>query len=122
MSIKITIPTVPVSVNLMYRTYRGRPILSKRGRQYKKDTKLYIEDCNIEPMTGNLSLTVEMYFKDKRKRDVDNHLKSLIDSLEGVLFENDTQIYEIIARKHIGCKANQTVIELSEFSVVDCVD
>jgi Holliday junction resolvase RusA-like endonuclease len=55
-----------------------------------------------------------MYFKDKRKRDVDNHLKSLLDSLEGIMFVDDSQIYEIIARKTIGCPENRTVISLAE--------
>jgi crossover junction endodeoxyribonuclease RusA len=113
---EIIIPSVPISVNLLYRTCRGRPRLSKRGRQYKIETRQYVESqfIGMHPLESKISLTVDMYFKDKRKRDVDNHLKSLLDSLEGIMFVDDSQIYEIIARKTIGCPENRTVISLAE--------
>ena len=45
-----------------------------------------------KPLEGNLSCKIEAYFKDKRRCDVGNLSKSLLDALQGILYENDKQI------------------------------
>ena len=47
-------------------------------------------------MTGRIKLNIDIYWAHKRKRDIDNAAKSLIDSLEGILFVNDSMIYELV--------------------------
>ena len=63
-------------------------------------------------MAGDREKSLEAGCDDYDTKPVD--LKSLLDSLEGVMFVNDSQIYEIIARKWIGCPENRTVISLAE--------
>lgn len=115
--LSITINNIPVSVNAFYRTYKNRVILSKRGRQYKKDMRDIIRDalrCNgmcldsFEKISCPIELDINIYFKDKRKRDIDNYLKSLLDSIEDTLIVNDTQIQSLSIRKHIGHGLDQT--------------
>ena len=118
-TIKITIPNVPISVNCMYRTYKGRVILSKRGREYKSETKKYIDQYinsmdNFEPIEGHVQLTIDIHFRDKRKRDLDNFGKSVIDSIKGRLCGDDDLIYELTVRKHMKSEDNKTVIEISK--------
>ena len=61
---------------------------------------------------GRIRLEVKFMFKDKRKRDIDNYLKVLIDSIKGVLFEDDDQIYELMVTKEIGCGCAHEGVEI----------
>ena len=57
-------------------------------------------------------LTLILYFKDKRKRDLDNYNKVLIDCLKNRLFEDDDQIYQLYMEKYIGCGFNKICINV----------
>ena len=118
-SIKITIPNVPMSVNCMYRTYKGRVILSRRGREYKSETKKYIDNYiesmdDFEPIEGRVKIELDICFRDKRKRDLDNYVKSVIDSIKNKLFGDDDLIFELNVRKHIQSEKNETIIEITK--------
>ena len=65
---------------------------------------------NYEKILGKIKLTLILYFKDKRKRDLDNYNKVLIDCLKNELFEDDDQIYQLYMEKHIGCGFNKICI------------
>jgi crossover junction endodeoxyribonuclease RusA len=47
-----------------------------------------------EPLTGRLSMTINAYPPDKRKRDIDNLAKASIDAIGStkLIFEDDSQI------------------------------
>ena len=47
-------------------------------------------DCEL--LTGELTISIELYFWDKRKRDWDNWHKLSMDSLTGIVWEDDSQI------------------------------
>jgi len=115
--IKLKFESLPPSINACYRTGRGRMYKSKRLVQYETDIKDYLENVKYEKLTGDIKLTVQFNCKSRRKRDLDNMLKPLIDSLEtNELFDNDNQIFEINCSKRIGCESDSTVIYLSELT------
>ena len=95
----IEIPIMACSVNKYYRTWRGKVLISKEGREFKKKVDLLLH--NYEKVYGKIKLTIILYFKDKRKRDLDNYNKVLIDCLKNKLFEDDDQIYQLYMEKHI---------------------
>jgi Holliday junction resolvase RusA-like endonuclease len=116
--LKITVPTTPISVNCMYRIYKNRLIVSKRGREYKKQMKQHVDEAlsniiDFEPIAGKVKIKIDLHFKDGRKRDLDNHIKSLIDCLKNVLFGDDDMIYEMIVTKQIRCAVDKTEIEIT---------
>lgn len=120
-SITIEIENTPISTNMMYRTFRNRMILSKRGRQYKKDMIKHIENELIkqnitESIKGNIKVDISIHFCDKRKRDIDNYAKSLIDCIKNILFEDDDQIIELNLKKQIGCGYEKTIISVTQLS------
>jgi crossover junction endodeoxyribonuclease RusA len=90
----------PPTVNTYWRNYRGRTVLSARGRNYKK--KVY-EDLSEErtllktPLTGRLRVVACLYPPDRRRRDVDNYSKGLLDAIgEAKIYEDDSQIDGLI--------------------------
>lgn len=51
---------------------------------------------------SRLRLRVHFTFNDRRRRDLDNCLKSLLDASNGRLFHDDCQIYHLEAAKGEG--------------------
>lgn len=57
---------------------------------------------DVKPLEGDVDLKIVVTMGDKRKRDLDNFLKILIDSLNGKAFVDDSQIVHIDMRKVMG--------------------
>ena len=54
----------------------------------------------IETLTGRIKLSVEVHFKDHRRRDLDNIVKGLQDVLtEAKIFIDDCQIDELFVKR-----------------------
>ena len=84
----------PPSMNTYWRNFRGRTVLSKAGRQFKEDVQNYIIENNI-PKFGDKKLKITMILRprDKRKVDIDNRIKAVLDSLEDAgVFDDDFQV------------------------------
>ena len=116
MMIQLVFNTTPPSLNSAYKKYRNRIVLSNRAKEFKQ----IIADTSWDPfdkLRGPVKLDVTFQFKGKRKRDLDNYLKVLIDSLKGIYFEDDDQVYEVVARKEIDCQQDRTEIRISHFIV-----
>lgn len=69
----------PPSVNTYYRHVGPRVLISRDGRKYRMMVVSRLG--GIEPLEGDLALTVHLYPPDRRRRDVDNTLKSFMDAL-----------------------------------------
>lgn len=93
--IEIILPWPP-SVNTYYRTFRGRMIISKAGREYRKKV---IEECQktaLMQFTGPIAVEIEAHRPDKRKRDIDNLGKASLDALTHAgLWVDDAQIVDL---------------------------
>lgn len=98
--ITITLQGEPPSNNHIYRSVcRGRfpsTYLTDDGRETKAGYQLSAKwQYRGLPLTGDLKLTAVVYFKTKRKRDLDNTMKLPQDALNGVLYADDSQIAEL---------------------------
>ena len=109
----------PPSLNQAYRSVPSgkyvKVLLSKKGREYKRLSKIKLIG---EPMlSGNLSLTIRCFPPSNRRYDCDNIPKLLLDSLTGIVWEDDSQIHDL---RIIKCAkdANNPRVELL-ISVID---
>jgi len=79
---------------------KGRPRLGLRGVYTRASTKEWEEtvgwQCRDQwkrkPLLGPLGIEFIFYRENRRKVDLDNLEKSMLDALEGILYENDSQI------------------------------
>lgn len=96
---KITLP-YPPSLNNLYSTNRqGRRFLTQRGKDFKQEVRIIAFSAGRRTkIDGDVKLTVDVY-RPIRTGDLDNTLKVLQDSLEGILYHNDRQVVEIHARR-----------------------
>ena len=90
----LTLP-YPPSVNRLWRRVGNRTLLSKAGRLYRSDVSMIcLSELGItQPLSGPLRVTIQIFPPDKRRRDLDNTAKSLLDALEHAgVFVNDGDI------------------------------
>lgn len=83
----------PASGKQFNRTaHRARLITSADGRAYLAHVKRVCAHI-FDPLTGRLQVSVTICYRDRRKIDLDNRLKALLDGLkEAKVFEDDSQI------------------------------
>ena len=109
--INLTIPDVPPSVNHYWIARGNRRFISKKGKEWKQLVKVISAKC--KHLEGKLEMTVDVYFTDKRRRDIDNCAKAVLDSLEGIAYKDDAQIHKLTMQKLNG-DTKKTVITIKE--------
>lgn len=90
----------PPSVNHIYsRTRRGGVMLNPKARAYRDEVIMQIGKGHTT-LKGPLSMQVDLYMPDKRKRDIDNPMKSLCDSLTHAgVYDDDSQIQRLLIQR-----------------------
>jgi len=102
MHISLVLPWPP-SVNHYWGQSGHRKFIGKKGVQFRKDVEEAVQLAGVYSLEGRLSVHVSLFPPDKRKRDIDNSMKSLLDACEHAgCYENDSQIDELhIIRKEV---------------------
>ena len=113
----IVIPFLAPSVNRCYRTFNGKIYKSKEYNDYLKHMAEFLDKrTDILKITGKVKIDVTFYKANNRQFDLDNRLKSLIDSIQDKLIDNDNCVYEICCRKYNGCKENKMLLIISPYA------
>ena len=121
--VSLTLP-YPISTNRYYRTFMPKgfkaPVttLSKEAKQYKADVRIVAQRAGVvAPIAGRVAVAYTLYPQrpqDYAKRmkadplrwddtvqclDLDNALKVMLDSLKGIVFEDDKFVHELHGRR-----------------------
>ncbi|TAK84323.1 MAG: RusA family crossover junction endodeoxyribonuclease [Betaproteobacteria bacterium] len=100
----------PVSANRYWRTFA---YLAKATRKPSavtvpsEEAKAYKEECGWRakaagvrsPLTGAIELRFRLVPASRVCMDLDNALKVSIDALKGIVFDDDSQVYKIVAER-----------------------
>lgn len=76
---------------------------------FKKQLKEYlIEKFSYDkkyPTDKNIIICINFFFKSRKKefavKDLDNHIKHIIDAMEGIIYKNDSQIVALLVIKEL---------------------
>jgi|TARA_Y100000296_G_C4965588_1_gene153225 Holliday junction resolvase RusA-like endonuclease len=104
----------PPSLNTYYRYVNGRVLISRKGRAYKEIVAHIMR--HMSPSDHPIELNIEMHPPDRRRRDVDNVLKCLVDSAEGHAYRNDSQIRKLTIEKFDPVEGGRIIMEIFEKS------
>ena len=98
----------PPTVNTYYRHVGAKVLISARGRAYRKAVERQLAGCAC--IDGDVMMRVDVYPPDCRRRDLDNLLKGLQDSLtHGGLLRDDCQIKRLVVEMQEPCRPHGKV-------------
>ena len=107
----------PPTINSYYKmTQAGQRYLDKSVRAFRETVAESInEQCPGLCLDCGLFMEVYLFMPDRRKRDVDNYMKGLLDALtEAGLWEDDSQVHQLHIYRGEVIKGGLVRIELSE--------
>ena len=105
---EITLDRLPPSVNHAYIIVANRGRVRRFKSKEASDYFQYIkEECNkqlgiVELLECPIKFNADVTFGDRRKRDLDNTQKVLLDAFSGVIWKDDSQVIEIHMTKTVG--------------------
>ncbi len=106
-----TVPGQPVP--------KGRPRKGKHGfytpqrtRDAERTIGSYALSATPSPLTEPLRVELAFYVKDKRRSDVDNFAKCVLDSCNGIVWRDDSQIVFLAVEKHVDAEDPRTEIRV----------
>lgn len=102
MHIQLELP-YPPSVNHYWGQAGNHRFIGKKGKEFRAQVMDAVNEAGFSALEGRLAVHIALFPPDRRKRDVDNVLKSLLDACEHAgCYENDSQIDELhITRREL---------------------
>jgi crossover junction endodeoxyribonuclease RusA len=119
----------PPTANTYYRTVRMgklcRVILSNRGRKYKEEVAREVSTIQNDNATrweclpflpsDRLRVDIKLYAPTRRKYDIDNRIKALLDALAfAVVFPDDEAVDEITVTRQEIIKGGKVIVRLEK--------
>jgi len=103
----------PPSVNHYWRRVGARTLISRGGRAFRQSVCSILADYGVEPLAGPLEIDIRVYPPDRRRRDVDNVQKALLDAMEhGGAYEDDSQIVRLSIEKGEPVDGGKTIVQI----------
>ena len=118
---KISLKKMPPSINHAYffkrmgkRTIKIKTNVAKQYFEYVK-SEVRRQVKNVKVITGSVKVKIDIGMGDKRRRDIDNIQKILLDSLTGIFWLDDSQIVDLHTKKYMyKPKHFKIIIEISD--------
>ncbi len=123
-TIHFSIPTNPISVNsYLKNTQYGRRYMPPKTKEYVEQAQisakkhLLLNKSSLEqaqlPTSKPLTMSLTYYFSDKRRRDIDNYSKCILDALQTIIYNDDNQIQHLTLSKYIDRENPRTEITIT---------
>jgi len=107
---------LPPSVNSYWLHNGNRTYLAKSAVQFRAEVALYLKYNDI-PYLGDdrLWATITFCFANKRKQDIDNRIKPLLDALqEANLFADDSQLDQLLIKRGEITKGGKCIVYIGK--------
>jgi crossover junction endodeoxyribonuclease RusA len=105
----------PPSVNHYWRRVGARTLISRAGRAFRTDVCSLLAARRVRPLSGPLKVDIDVYPPDRRRRDVDNLPKAILDALQhGGAYHDDSQIICLSITKHEVVPDGKTLVTIQQ--------
>ncbi|MBV7502082.1 RusA family crossover junction endodeoxyribonuclease [Achromobacter sp. ACM05] len=111
----------PPSLNTYWRhptkgKLAGRHLISEKGREYRQAVIDEASRYQLAKLAGRLSVHIDAFPPDNRRRDLDNMMKGLLDGLvHAQVIEDDSQIDKLSIERGVVCKGGRVRVFVSEY-------
>lgn len=107
----------PPSANRIWRNINGRTIKSKDYRTWRSNAIAHIVDqtfTKTEPLGKDdpLDLTIMLWPPDRRRRDIDNPVKPIMDALECII-DDDCRVIDLQVSRFQPVKEGRCLVVMS---------
>jgi len=106
------LPFLPQSVNKLYLRSRTGIYINPKAIDFKDKVHQLLNTLIFNKSSNKIKLIITFQVK-KKNIDIDNMVKLLQDSMNKIVFDDDSQVYEIHARKIIS-KEIKTIVNVFE--------
>ena len=98
---EITLPWPPSINHYWKRSKNGMMHISAEGIAFREAVHWQVlKQCPLKSLEGDLSVDIEAFMPDRRRRDLDNILKALLDAITHAgVWLDDSQIVDLRIRK-----------------------
>lgn len=112
----------PPSVNHYWRRVGHRTLISREGRTFRRNVCALLGGSGRPPRNGRIALCMDAFPPDRRRRDLDNLQKPLLDALEHAgIYEDDSQIDLLVTRRMMICPSGQIVVHIGTLPLRRCI-
>lgn len=118
----ITLPWPP-SINHYWRHFRGRTVISREGRTFRTNVCALLAGGGPRkpPAGGRIALAMDAFPPDRRRRDLDNLQKPVLDALEHAgVYEDDSQVDVLLTQRRDVVPGGRLAVRLAELPLCRC--
>lgn len=116
-TMRIEMNEVPPSVNHIWKHRicgnRAMTYLTKEGKEFKDRISALVPKDH-KPFRGDVSVYLLLVFPDKRRRDIDNYCKGILDGMNHKVYLDDSQIKELYVRKEYDKNKPKIIVYVDE--------
>lgn len=126
--VKLALP-YPPSINHYWRNFRGRMVISQEGRAFRRNVCALLAPApgssgngpRQPPSGGRIALTMDAFPPDRRRRDLDNLQKAVLDALQhGGVYRDDSQIDLLVTRRCDTVPEGLMLVQITELPSLCC--
>ncbi len=111
----------PPSINHYWRRVGPRTLISREGRTFRRNVCALLGGSGRPPCSGRIALAMDAFPPDRRRRDLDNIQKPVLDALEHAgIYEDDSQIDLLLTRRGEPVKGGRLDVRVDELPLRRC--
>ena len=65
------------------------------------EAKAAAQMADWDMLTGDVAARLIFYLPDRRRRDIDNLSKAVLDAMNGIIYKDDTQVQKLVVDKKV---------------------
>jgi crossover junction endodeoxyribonuclease RusA len=118
----LTLP-YPPSVNHYWRRVGPQTLISREGRTFRRNVCALLGGGGPRkpPTCGRIALAMDAFPPDRRRRDLDNIQKPVLDALEHAgVYADDSQIDLLVTRRREAVPDGRLLVTVEEFPLCRC--
>jgi Holliday junction resolvase RusA-like endonuclease len=110
-----TVPGPPVP--------KGRPRMTRAGHAYTPARTVAYEKLvrvcatgamgGRDPIEGRVDVAIDLFMPDRRRADIDNLAKGILDAGNGVLWRDDSQITQLVLRRDVDPENPRAIVTVA---------